>query len=132
MPQRSIEPPFLKVCPLEKKQDRNCSNCRKCLSTIAGFLCLGIDPQPYGLGCKQAIDRICALLKPDKLNYYTIELFTEAQEILLERKLKGETIGELEKLLSIDLTKKYPFDTADQSPLNWDKLTSLCPSIGLT
>ena len=99
--ERSIEPPFLKVCPLEKKQDRNCCNCRKCLSTIAGFLCLGIDPKPYGLSCKQALDRICTLLKPQKLNYYTIELFTEAQELLHERIKRGEDIGEIEKILEI-------------------------------
>lgn len=126
------KPPFLKICSLEKGSDRNCCQCRKCIITIAGFLAIGENPKRYGLpiDTTTALKKMLELVKPQKLNYYTILYFKEMQGVLQQQKAEGKKIRqEFEKLLAIDFNQKIPFDVLKQRKLNWYDMQPLLPEL---
>lgn len=123
------EKPFLKICSYEKSQDRNCEECRKCVTTILCFEALGIDPRPYGLPSSHGLSqKILALLQEPQLNYYTILLGKEIQETICARMSQGKAIESyLKKLLAIDFNSKVAFDIAPQTKLHWPSMIELLP-----
>lgn len=130
--EHSLEKPFLKICSYEKKQDKNCCTCRKCISTIMGFYAHGEDPLPYGLQCSLALawERTEELLKRSHLNAYTILYFKGLQNTLRNRVNGGEKIPkELHALLSIDLGKKTAAEASFQSILPRNELAKLLPGL---
>ncbi len=124
-----LEKPFLKICSYEKSQDGNCQECRKCLTTILCFEALGIDPCQYGLPNSAGISqKILALFKEPKLNYYTIVLGKEIQETIYKCKAQGVSLDlYLEKFLTINFDTKVAFDIAPQAKLDWSTMISLLP-----
>ena len=94
--EKNIEKPFLKVCSFEKKSDKNCCVCRKCLSTIIGFFAIGQDPKQYGMPISLAStwSKTRELLAPTKLNEYTILYFKGVQQRIRGRLTRGESIPE--------------------------------------
>ncbi len=125
-----ITPPFLKICSYEKVKDKNCHNCRKCLTTILCFRALGIDPKPYGLKySKKLYAKIIEAFSEPKLNYYTILIGKEVQEVVRKRLTQGEQIDpELLEFLTIDFTKTKAFDIVNQHRLDWATMISLLPA----
>jgi hypothetical protein len=123
------EKPFLKICSCEKSHDRNCEECRKCLTTTLCFDALGIDPRPYGLSSSHSISRkILDLFQDSKLNYYTILLGKEIQKMIVTRLREGATLEfYLKKLLAIDFDSKVAFDVARQTKLCWPRMIGLLP-----
>jgi hypothetical protein len=127
---KSCEKPYLKICPLKKNHDGNCGACRKCLSSALCFFAIGRNPQHFGLSVslEAAVKATKELLTPTKLNFYTILLFKEVQEVIAHRIKKGEKIPEqLRALLDINLDKKIAFDTEKQHKLEWNILMSFLP-----
>ncbi len=124
-----IKKPFLKICSLEKQEDRNCHGCRKCLTTILCFRALGIDPRPYGLNySKKLYKKIINTFREPALNYYSILIGKEVQEVLKHRQAGGEPIdAELIPFLSIDFNKTKAFDITHQKKLDWATMISLLP-----
>ncbi len=130
--EKKIDPPFLKVCTEEKKCDKNCCQCRKCLTTIAGLLIFNEPLNLYGfpLSVNEACGRIQKLLKPDKLNYYTILCFKGMQKKIKERVKEGAYVHpQVASLLSIDLDAKVAFDVSALRKLSWKDMQGLCPDI---
>lgn len=124
-----LEKPFLKVCSYEKTHDRNCHECRKCLTTILCFIAQGIDPEPYGLSYSPTIAaQILATFDEPELNYYTILLAKEIQHCVKKRIAQGAAIDAmLQKFLTIDFDKKKAFDIVLQTKLHWPTLIALLP-----
>lgn len=130
--EKQLEIPFLKICPYEKKNDKNCLTCRKCVSSIIGFYAVGEDPKRYGMPISlyHACTRALALIAPTKLNCYTILYFKGIQERIRERIAKGEKIPkELLSILSIDLDKKIPIEADIQEKINRKELQRLLPAV---
>ena len=124
--------PFLKICSLEKQNDKNCCNCRKCISSIIGFFAIGEDPKLFGmpLSLHEAVTRTRELLAPHKLNYYTILYFKGVQQRIQKRLDAGEQVpAELASLISLDMDKKYAFDTAKQQRISWKEMQELLPGL---
>ena len=121
--------PFIKVCSLTKETDKNCHDCRKCLTTILCFKAHGIDPKPYGLTYSdKKAQKILDYFSARKLNFYTIEIGKEIQGILAKRKQLGDILDPfLEEFLLLDLSTKIPFDTDKQDKLDWPTMISLLP-----
>lgn len=129
---KQLEKPFLKICSLEKKSDKNCCNCRKCLSTIMGFYAIGEDPKPYGMPISLATawSRTHDLLTPTKLNCYTILYFKGVQQRILARIARGEDVPkELLSLAKIDFDKKIAVEERSQSKINRQDLRSCLPEL---
>lgn len=128
--EQQIEPPFLKICSLEKKSDANCGNCRKCLSSAIGFLAINENPQKYGIkiDTQAAVARTLKLLEPKKLNFYTILFFKEIQKTILNRLDRGLPVPqEILVLLKIDFDQKIAYDIEKQHKLDWKKMLDLLP-----
>jgi len=123
-------PPFIKVCSLTKDTDKNCQDCRKCLTTILCFKAHGIDPQPYGLYySEKKAQKILDYFTARKLNQYTILMGKEIQEILTKRKGVGDQLEPFfEEFLKIDFTTKIAFDTNKQHKLDWPTMIALLPN----
>ena len=72
--------------------------------------------------------KILALFKEPKLNYYTIVLAQEIQETIRKRKTQGVSLDPyLEKFLTIDFDTKVAFDIAPQTKLHWPTMIPLLP-----
>ncbi len=128
-----ITPPFLKICSFEKLKDKNCHKCRKCLTTVLLFRVLGIDPKPYGLNYSSKLyKKILEAFKEPKLNYYTILIGNEVQEVIRARIAEDEPVDpELKafflRFLKIDFSKAQAFDVKKQQKLDWATMISLLP-----
>ena len=130
--QKKCEKPFLKICSLEKKNDLNCCNCRKCLSSIMGFFACGENPKDYGmpLSLTTAWARTRALLAPTKLNEYTILYFKSIQKRIQARIAAGEDMPkELLSLAQINFDKKIAVEENIQQKINLHDLHRLLPSL---
>lgn len=130
--EKNLEKPFLKICSYEKKSDKNCCICRKCLSSIMGFFAVGEDPKQYGMpiSLSLAYARTRALLAPTKLNFYTILYFKGVQERIRSRRAKGEQVPkELLALASLDLDKKVAIEEKLQEKINWREMQKHLPEL---
>ncbi len=130
--EKNIEKPFLKICSLEKKNDKNCCNCRKCLSTIMGFFAIGEDPKEYGMpiSLSTAWSRTRDLIAPTKLNSYTILYFKGVQQRIQARKAKGEQLPkELMALAAVNFDKKIAIEEKLQHKLDWNEMRPLLPEL---
>ncbi len=127
--QEGIKPPFLKICSREKTRDKNCHNCRKCLTTILCFRALGINPKPYGLTySKQLYKKIIEVFSEPQLNYYTLLIGKEVQQTIRKRQALGEQLDAgLLTFLTIDFNKVKAFDISNQHTLNWATMITLLP-----
>ena len=124
-----IQKPFLKICSLEKNKDKNCHGCRKCLTTILCFRALGIDSGQYGLSYSPKIaKKIIKMFSDPKLNYYSILIGKEVQEMLKKHLENGEKIDPgLAPFLKIRFDKARAFDIKHQQKLDWASMISLLP-----
>ncbi len=128
-----MDPPFLKICSLEKKNDANCGSCRKCLSSAIGFLAINENPKEYGINIERStlIKRTLTLLAPEKLNFYTILFFKGIQKTIQERLEQGKPVPEeLKVLLTIDFNEKRAYDVEKQHKLDWQEMLALLPDRG--
>lgn len=130
--EKQLEKPFLKICSFEKKNDKNCCICRKCISSIMGFFAVGEDPKQYGMpiSLSLAYTRTKALLAPKNLNSYTILYFKGVQERIRTRIARGEKVPkELLSLAALDLDQKIAVEEYVQEKINWLEMQKLLPEL---
>lgn len=132
--EKKLRKPFLKVCSYEKKQDRNCCACRKCVSSIMGFFVLGEDPKGYGMPIdfKTASERFKKLIAPTKLNAYTILYCKGLQKNIRNRIQAGEKLQkELLQLASINFDTKQAIEEGTQQKISWKEMRTLLPELSI-
>ncbi len=130
--ERNIKKPFLKICSFERKNDKNCCKCRKCLSSIMGFFAIGADPKDYGMPISLATAwaRTKELLAPAELNAYTILYFKGIQQRIQARKNTKKPIPkELLELAAINLDKKIAIEDQIQRKISWNEMRPLLPEL---
>ena len=123
--EKNLKKPFLKICSYEKKNDKNCLLCRKCLSTIMGFFAIGEDPRKYGMPISLSLawERTRKLLEDEELNCYTILYFKGVQQRIQQRMQSGEHVPkELEILAAMDFTRKNEVEAKLQTKIDWNKM----------
>ena len=130
--EKNLRKPFLKVCSYEKKNDKNCGICRKCVSTIMGFYAIGEDPKPYGmhLSLPLTCDRFFKLIAPKKLNAYTILYCKGVQQRIRERIARGEPVQKpLQALAAINFDTKVAVEDLTQEKIKWSDMHALLPEL---
>lgn len=134
--ENNFQKPFIKVCQwTQESDDINCCNCRKCLTTIMGFLALEEKPEDYGfpVSPRQAVKRFLALLiDKDRRGQYDIEQFYIIQKYMRKQKALGKKfLKELDPFLTYDLGKAKIKTRKEVRRIDWRVLHKIAPVLNL-
>ncbi len=122
--------PQIRVC--EEKIVGNCCKCQKCVRTILELIVIGEKPADYGFDISEeaALRKSKEFMDKHTTGYTTVWHFMHMQELLAQRKARGEKIPQdLEWILSVDLNKKITKDIKFQDTINWHDFADLLPDI---
>lgn len=134
--ENNLDKPFIKVCQWTQEQDdNNCCDCRKCLTTIMGFLALNENPEDYGfpISAKKAVSHTLTLLKDkERRGHFDVCNFYVIQKYLRERQRNGVAVAEeLLPFMEYDLMKVKTSDRKHIRRTEWSALYKIAPIVAI-